>query len=541
MFYSKYISKLQKLEWTQTKLIFFTVLFVVVFDNYSFFENVLKVYPLDFHNSGFLISLVFFIIAFNVFLFTLFSSKYTTKILLIIMLLVSSLTNYFMNTYHIIVDADMIRNTMQTNLHESMDLFSLKQVIYFLFLGVVPSYFVYEAKINYKVLHKELFNKSLYIISTLVLIAMMTMMFSKHYTSFFREHKSLRFSVNPTYWIYSIGNYINKTLNSGPIVVEKIGTDAKVVEEGNIKELVIMVLGEAARADHFSLNGYEKETNPLLKKEDIINFLHMSACGTSTAYSVPCMFSIFDRKDYTYKKGISTHNVLDVLKATEDIEILWRDNNSDSKGVAVRVPYENYKSPKINTICEDGECRDEGMLVGLDEYITKNEGKDILIVLHQMGNHGPAYYKRYPKKFEKFTPVCKSNQLEECTQEEISNGYDNALLYTDYFLSKTINLLKKYEHSHETAMIYMSDHGESLGENGVYLHGLPYFMAPDAQKHIGSFMWFGDEMKKEIPISKLKKEKDKIYSHDNLFHTLIGLFEVKTEVYDRDKDMVHDY
>ena len=530
---------------TQSKLILFTVLFLVFFDNNSFYTNVLKIYPLDLHNLGFLISLVFFLIAINVFIFTLLSSKYTTKIILIIVLLVSSLTNYFMNTYHIIVDTDMIRNTMQTNLSESMDLLSMKQIFYFFFLGIIPSYFVYKTKIKYKSLSKELLSKVIYIFLSLLLIGIMTLIFSKYYTSFFREHKPLRFNVNPTYWIYSIGNYINKTLNNGAIVVKEIGTDATVVEFNETEdehhtELIIMVVGEAARADHFSLNGYGKETNPLLKKRDIINFSNMYSCGTSTAISVPCMFSSFDRKDYNYKKGISTYNVLDILNTTEDVEILWRDNNSSSKGVATRVPYENYKTSKNNTICEEkAECRDEGMLVGLDEYIKENKGKDILIVLHQMGNHGPAYYKRYPKNFEKFSPICESNQLEDCTQAEISNSYDNALLYTDYFLSKTINLLKQYDKTHETAMIYVSDHGESLGEEGIYLHGLPYFMAPDAQKHVGSFMWFGEKMKKELPMKKLKEKKDQKYSQDNLFHTLIGLFEVETEVYDIRKDIIH--
>lgn len=533
----KYINNI-----TQTKLISLVVLFLVLFSNYSFYENVLKVYPWNLLNFGFLISLIIFLIAINILILTLLSSKYTTKVILIVVLLISSLTNYFMNTYHIVVDDDMIRNTIQTNLNESLDLLSIQQIIYFLFLGVIPSYFVYKSKIKYRVFYKELFSKLIYILSSLILIGMMAIIFSKHYASFFREHKPLRYNTNPTYWIYSIGNFISKTFSNGPIILQKIGTDAKVVEKDTDKndahtELIILVIGEAARADHFSLNGYKKLTNPLLEKEDIINFSYMKSCGTSTAYSVPCMFSIFDRKDYTYKKGISTYNILDVLNSTGDIEILWRDNNSDSKGVAIRVPYEDYKSPINNTICDkNGECRDEGMLVGLDEYISKNKGKDILIILHQMGNHGPEYYKRYPKEYEKFTPVCKTNQLENCTQEEISNGYDNALLYTDYFLSKTINFLKKYENTHESAMLYISDHGESLGENGLYLHGLPYFMAPDSQTHVGSFIWLGNEIKQDIPIKKIKDEE---YSHDNLFHTLLGLFEVKTKIYDKKMDILN--
>ncbi len=169
-------------------------------------------------------------------------------------------------------------------------------------------------------------------------------------------------------------------------------------------------------------------------------------------------------------------------------------------------------------------------------YIQEQKNKDILIVLHQMGNHGPAYFKRYPKAFEKFTPTCNTNQLEACTQEEISNAYDNALLFTDDFLSQTIQLLKQHSTTHQTAMIYMSDHGESLGENGLYLHGMPYMLAPDAQKNVATLMWFDASLHKTLNIQNLNTNA--AYSHDNLFHTLIGLFEVETEVYQKEMDIL---
>jgi len=444
-----------------------------------------------------------------------------------------------MNTYSIIIDDSMIRNMMQTNIDESMDLLSIQQAIYFIFLGLIPSLIIYKSKITYRTIKIELISKLKTIIISLLLIVIIILSFSKHYTSFAREHKPLRYSINPTYWIYSIGNYINKTLNSGPLIVKEHGKDAKIISNNKIKKIVIMVVGEAARADHFSLNGYNKNTNPLLKKEDIINFSNMSSCGTSTAQSVPCMFSIFNRGDYTYKKGITNENVLDVLNHTNKISILWRDNNSDSKGVALRVPYIEYKSNKNNTICDNGECRDIGMLVDLDKFIKNNKNKDILIILHQMGNHGPAYYKRYEKSYEIFKPICKTNQLEKCSKTEISNAYDNAILYTDYFLSKTINLLKKYDNNYKTALIYMSDHGESLGENGVYLHGLPYFMAPSSQTHIASIMWFGEKFKNDIDISKLKQISNNDFSQDNLFSTLLGIFNVQTKVYDQKMDILN--
>lgn len=254
------------------------------------------------------------------------------------------------------------------------------------------------------------------------------------------------------------------------------------------------------------------------------------------------MFSMFGKEKYNYDKGISTENVLDVLIHTNEINVLWRDNNSDSKGVALRIDYENFKSTDNNPIYDEEckECRDEGMLTNLDAYIQKNKGKDILIVLHMMGNHGPAYYKRYPKAFEKFMPVCETNQLEECSAESISNAYDNAILYTDYFLSKVIHFLKNYSNDHATAMLYISDHGESLGENGLYLHGLPYFMAPDTQTHVAALTWFEGVIEKEIDVTKLRSKSDKPFSQDNLFHTLLGLFKVETELYDPKMDIFHD-
>lgn len=177
------------------------------------------------------------------------------------------------------------------------------------------------------------------------------------------------------------------------------------------------------------------------------------------------------------------------------------------------------------------------MLVGLQEYIDEQKTGDIMIVLHQMGIHGPAYYKRYPASFEKFTPVCRTNELEECSKEEISNAYDNALLYTDYFLSQVIALLKNYSDRFEAAMLFVSDHGESLGEFNVYLHGLPFKIAPEGQKHIAAVFWFSDNFK--LDKEALRQKSSEFFSHDNLFHTILGLMEVQTDIYDRSLDMIN--
>jgi len=270
--------------------------------------------------------------------------------------------------------------------------------------------------------------------------------------------------------------------------------------------------------------------------EEVISLNQMYSCGTDTALSVPCMFSSLNKDDYSHAQGKNMSNVLDVLNYA-GVEVLWRDNNSSSKSVASRLPFEDYKSSSINSVC-DPECRDQGMLSDLQKYINAHKEKDIVVILHTMGSHGPAYYKRYPEQFEKFTPVCETNQLNECSNEQINNAYDNTIVYTDYVLAKTIELLKNNQDSFKTAMFYMSDHGESLGENGLYLHGMPYFMAPDEQIHVGSMLWFDERFSKDINIDELKSIANKKLSHDNIFHTLLGLMNIKTTVYNEELDFI---
>ena len=519
---------------TSFKAIIGSSLFLVLFSNFTFFKNVTDVYEVSWGNIGFLISLALFLMIVMILLIRLVSSRYTLKPIIIALLLVSATTSYFMNTYHVIIDDTMIKNMAETNVGESLDLLTFKLAIYVLLLGVLPSFVIYKVKITYGTFKEEFWITLKTLLFCIVLIATILFSFSKFYTSFFRENKSLRFHTNPTYALYSTGKYVYDRFFQHSATLKSIGLDAKQIADSQ-RKLTIVVVGEAARANRFSLNGYERQTNPLLQKEDIINFPHVSSCGTSTAISVPCMFSILERSNYSDKEAKSTENVIDVLKHS-GVNVLWRDNNSDSKGVALRVQYEDFRTPQNNTICDE-ECRDEGMLVGLQEYINTQKG-DVLIVLHQMGNHGPAYYKRYPKAFEKFTPTCKTNQVEQCTTEEIGNAYDNAILYTDYFLTQTIAFLKTNDEKFKTALIYMADHGESLGEKGLYLHGIPYFMAPDEQTHVGAFMWFGKKSIETMDIKALKAKSSQNYSHDNLFHTILGVMGVETSVYDKTKDIL---
>ncbi len=518
---------------SETKLIIIISLFLLIFANFTFFNKVTDVYPLTGFNILFVGALSIVLLSVMILILTMFSSRHTTKPILVLFTAISAFSAYFMYTYNVVIDDGMIDNALQTNMNESLDLFSWQLVGFVLFLSVLPSIYIYKQPIIVKTFKHTVKSRLITGVASIAVIVIIILSFGSYFASFFREHKPLRFYTNPTFPIYNMGKFIGINLFPKNTTYTKLGLDARIDNSGKSpRELVILVVGESARGDHFSLNGYNKETNPKLKSEsNVVSFPTVESCGTSTAVSVPCMFSFLGEKGNDKELANSQDNVLDVLKRA-GVNVLWRDNNSDSKGVALNVEYQDYKTNATNTMC-DVECRDKGMIVGLQKYIDSKKSGDILIVLHQMGNHGPAYSKRYPAEYEKFKPTCKTNQLEQCSKEEVSNAYDNALLYTDSFLRDTIDLLKK-NNNFDTKMVYMSDHGESLGEAGVYLHGMPKIIAPQAQTHVGMVFWSADK-NLTGKIMEIAKEN---YSHFNLPHMLLGMFHINTELYNKSLDIL---
>lgn len=516
-----------------TSLVLIVSLFLTLTGNLKFFTEVISIYPLE-NNTAFVASLFIFLFSSLAIFLLLISFRYTVKPILILLLLSSAVVSYFANNYGTIFDDNMIVNSLETNLAESLDLASFKLAIYVLILGVIPSILVFKAPLRKDSITIALWHKTKVIVVLVVIFVLVILAFLKVYTSFTRENKQLRLHINPTYFLYAIGKYANNQFESidKPFVI--IGQDAVINRKGQGNKLIIVVAGETARADRFSLNGYERNTNPLLSQQQVVSFAQMNSCGTDTATSLPCMFSSLNRSNYSHTQGKNMSNALDIL-STAGVKVIWRDNNSSSKGIADRIDYQDFKSSKVNTIC-DSECRDEGMLVGLQSYIDNNTNQDIMIVLHMIGSHGPTYYKRYPKEFEKFTPVCKTNQLNECSDEQINNAYDNTILYTDYFLSKVIDLLKDNQETYKTAMFYMSDHGESLGEKSLYLHSMPYFIAPKEQTHVSAIVWFDPSFSQEINQANLHSAAKNTASHDGMFHTLLGLMNVDSSVYDKNMD-----
>jgi lipid A ethanolaminephosphotransferase len=522
-------------QMSQMRLILLVAAFITLTGNFTFFEQAILIFPLE-QNLLFVFSLFIWLLTFLSALLILVCYRHTIKPILIFLLTTSAIAGYAANNYGIIINEHMIASIVETNSAETFDLLSVKLVIYVFLLGIVPAYFVATARIERPVVKRQLIQRLKTLVGVFLVCVLVIVSFSKNYTAFARENRDLRYYVNPTYYLYAVSKYIDSQFEVAKVPFKQIGMDAQVRHQGEQRRLVIMVIGETARADRFSLNGYERNTNPNLSKESLISFTDMSACGTNTAFSLPCMFSMLSRDDYSHGEGKNMSNVLDIIKRA-GVDVIWRENNTGAKGVADRLDFEYFNSSSVNTVC-DIECRDEGMLSNLAVLIKARSDKNILIVLHSMGSHGPAYYKRYPGAFEVFTPTCQTNQLNECSDDEINNAYDNSIIYTDYFLSKVISLLKNDSGNHASALLYVSDHGESLGENGIYLHGLPYMIAPSEQTQVPAILWLNEAMSEVQDVSFIKEKSDNLLSHDNLSHTLLGLMGVETKVYDSSLDIM---
>ncbi|AMQ86130.1 phosphoethanolamine transferase [Pseudomonas glycinae] len=478
--------------------------------------------------------------AYNIVL-TLLAFRPVLKPVLTLLFMVSAGVAYFMSQYGVMIDAGMFRNFAETNATEVRDLLSLKLLAYIFFLGVLPSWLLWKVPVNYRRWHRELLSKVVVSVASVAVIGGVALANYQGLSSLFRNHHEIRLMLVPSNYIGASAGYLREQVASVHQPFVTIGEDAQrnaAVQNHPRKSLTVLVVGESARAENFGILGYGRDTTPKLDKEaGLIAFTDVHSCGTETAVSVPCMFSNMGRKNYDASKAKNEEGLLDVLKRA-GIDVIWRDNQSGCKGTCDRVTLQDVSNLKDPALCANSECRDEILLQGLQSFIDHLD-KDTVLVLHQMGSHGPEYFKRYPKEYEHFTPVCESNALNNCSRESIVNGYDNTLVYTDHVLSSLIDVLRSNQDKVDTAMLYLSDHGESLGEYNLFLHGTPYMLAPEQQKHVAMLAWFSDSYQKSYSVDThcLQMSRDKPLSQDNLFHSMLGLLEVQSKVYQPDLDM----
>jgi lipid A ethanolaminephosphotransferase len=469
---------------------------------------------------------------------SLLAVRRAQKPVLIALLMIAAVSSYYVDKLGVIVDREMIQNAMTTTFAESRHLITTDFLLHVGLYGVLPSVLVLLVQLRRGSILRGLGTWSLSVGAGAGLIMGLLYIDLQTFMPVLREQKELLASVQPLAPIAGAVRYARMMLKSTQIVLQPTGTDAKpgpFLARADKPVLMVIVAGETARAANWSLGGYGRETNRELAKRDIIYYPQVTSCGTATATSLPCMFSPLTKADYSYEGGLSNENLLDVL-ARVGFHVEWWDNNTGDKDIAARLKSRKMTAADGPEFC-DPECTDEVFLKHVEEKaatITQNT----VIVLHQIGSHGPSYWLRYPADREVFSPACKTPQLGDCSDEEIVNAYDNTIAFTDHFLAEVIDLLEA-EDRVVPALFYASDHGESLGENGLYLHGAPDFMAPETQTHVPMVIWMSERFRASLALDQacMADGTGESVSHDNMFSTVLGMLDVTTSARDASLDL----
>ncbi len=482
----------------------------------------------------------------NVALLSLLAWGRGLKPALVLVVLMAALGTYFMLSYGIVIDASMLTNVLQTDVREAGDLLNWRLAATVLALAAPPLWWLLQRPVRPLGALRHVAHNGLLLLGAVVVLVASLLLVFQDFASTMRNHTQLRYLINPLNSVYALGHIATKPLRIDTSTMLPLGRDAQLGASyaGQTKPpLLVLVLGETARSANFGLNGYARPTTPLLSaRSDLVSATNAWSCGTSTAASLPCMFSHLGRDGFEGRKT-NSETLLDVLQHA-GLAVLWVDNQSGCKGVCDRVAQTSTTALKDPALCPDGECSDPIMLKVLEERITalpaEQRARGTVVVLHQMGSHGPAYYKRSDASLKRFGPECTSNALQECDQAQVVNAYDNSIVATDHFLNATIQWLETQADKAQTAMVYVSDHGESLGEGNLYLHGLPYAIAPDVQKQVPWITWLSPAMQSRSGVATACLQKDlaqRRITHDGYFHAVLGLMDVQSIVYQAEQDI----
>jgi len=472
------------------------------------------------------------------------STRFTVRPVLILFVLSALIGQHMMRQYGVVLDPSMLRNALRTDVREASELMTPSFLVN-VCVASVAAVAIWRVPLRLRPWRRALGVRVLTVAGVSVAGIVALLIGFQDFSSTMRNQKELRYRITPANIIYSGSRALAGDLRSVARVAEPlmpIRTAGAAV--GRKPRLLVLIVGETARAMNFSLNGYPRPTNPELSKRPIINFPQTSACGTSTEVSLPCMFSSQGRAAYDEVHIRASESLIQLL-ARAGMRVVWLDNQSGCKSVCAGVESKDLTSSSMNSqLCPGKRCFDGVLVEGLREIVdgaSKKPAQDTVVVLHQLGNHGPAYAKRYPPQFAQFQPECKKAELRDCSREEIVNAYDNAILYTDHIIASTMDMLAEQESHFDVGMIYVSDHGESLGEKGLYLHGMPYAIAPQEQLAVPMAWWFGGTGARGwggVDEACLRLRAAQPAHHDNLFHSVLGLFNIETAHYVPDRDLI---
>ncbi len=507
-------------------LVLFSVFITLIF-NFPFFLRVYNaISPSTVWTWLFMLSVPCVLICLNIIFLSLAGALFFPRIVVGFSVLISSLLFYAVQEYGVIFDRSMIQNIVETNSGEAASYLSMSFFLFFVLLGLFPIFAIFNQDV------KEAFTKRVFKLvkinmAAALFIFLIGSLMYKDYAAIGRNNHNLVKYIIPFAFYDSGYKYLRDTYFYPPLPYRILDRHPHFErkQRSNPATLVVVV-GETARADRFSINGYTQPTTTRLSQMGAVSFANVTSCGTATAVSVPCMFSRLSRENYDSRIASSQDNVLDIIHRA-GASVTWIDNNSSCKGVCARIQTIDYDPKRSESLCDGDYCYDEILIEELAKQLRAEASRNRVIVLHMIGSHGPTYYLRYPAEFKKFTPDCARSDIQNCALNELNNTYDNTIVYTDYVLAEIITLLKRIP---DASMLYVSDHGESLGEKGLFLHGFPYHFAPTEQTHVPMVYW-DSKLNQADYRQCVTGQLNKAYSQDNVFDTLLGLARVNSTTY----------
>jgi lipid A ethanolaminephosphotransferase len=456
-------------------------------------------------------------------------TRRTIRPVLAVLFVVTAFATYYMDRYSVFINTEMLQNILHTDWPEAHELLTPALGLHLLLYAGLPLLLLSRIQIRPRPLSRALGIRLLTIAAALALTALVIFPQFRAVSSLIRNHREARNLITPANYLSAGFRLARSELAAPTGPREVIAEDASRVPEavtGRRPKLLVLAIGETVRSANFGLSGYARDTTPELRRLDLVTWPRVQACGTSTEVSLPCMFSAVGRRDYDEARIHRQQSLLHVLDRV-GFKVRWLDNQSGCKGVCDGLPTERIAGDADPVLCDGERCLDAILLTRLAAVAA--EPGDLVVVLHLLGNHGPAYYRRYPDDFRHFRPTCDNAELSACADAEIVNAYDNAILYTDHVLAAMVDYLHGLS-DRDTALVYVSDHGESLGENGIYLHGLPYAIAPAVQREVPMLMWLSDGLLESTGVDQncLKAGASAAVAHDHLFHSILGLLDVRT-------------
>lgn len=482
---------------------------------------------------GFAIALAVALVAIHYLVLGLVAWGRLFKPAVLLLLVVTAVASHYVREYGVYLSPSMLRNVLRTDVREAGELVGLRLVVALALTALLPAMLLWGTRLRQRPWHVALARRLGTMLLALAALAVAVLAAYQPLSSLMRNQRELRYLVTPANVLWSVAAVARADSATASRPREPVGRDARLGPAFAGRQrpaVVVLVVGETARAANWGLNGYARQTTPELAALPVINFRDVTSCGTDTETSVPCMFSAVGRRDYDERRIRGSESLLHVL-ATAGVGVNWRDNQSGCKGVCYGLPSTTVAQLDPPGLCKDGRCLDEGLLHGLETWLPTLKGPQLL-VLHQLGNHGPSYFRRVPPAFARFQPACAHDDLNQCTPEQIVNAYDNALLYTDHVLARLVRQLQALAPQVDSALYYVSDHGESLGEHRLFLHGVPWAIAPDVQTKVPMLMWMSDGFAAARGIDRecLAARASHPVSHDHLFHTVLGLLDVVSGV-----------